>query len=202
MSAREPSASGDAQQQRWSLDAAGVLDAARQISSPNYDARPSGSRIELIVIHSISLPPGCFGGNAIAELFTNCLDPLADPYFESIAGLTVSSHFLIRRDGELVQFVPCQSRAWHAGESQWHGRKRCNDFSIGIELEGSDEVPFEEVQYRVLGQLVEVLREAYPITECVGHQDIALPRGRKTDPGPHFEWARLGPFGRSSSRAV
>ncbi len=202
MSTQKSSGVSDAQRQRWSLSTAGELDAARQIPSPNCDARPPGSRIELIVIHSISLPPGCFGGNAITELFTNCLDPSADPYFEGIAGLTVSSHFLIRRDGEVVQFVPCQSRAWHAGESQWHGRNRCNDFSIGIELEGSDDVPFEEAQYRVLGRLVEVLRDAYPITDCVGHHDIALPRGRKTDPGPHFEWARLGPLGRSSSRVV
>ncbi len=202
VSTQKSSAFGAAQRQRWSLTTDGVLDAARQISSPNCDARPPGSRIELIVIHSISLPPGCFGGDEITQLFTNCLDPSADPCFEAIADLTVSSHFLIRRDGELVQFVPCQSRAWHAGESQWHGRNRCNDFSIGIELEGSDDVPFEDVQYRVLGKLVEVLLDAYPITDCVGHQDIALPRGRKTDPGPHFEWARLGPVGRSSGRAV
>lgn len=199
VSTQKSSSVSDAQRQRWSLTSAGVVDAARQIPSPNCDARPPDSRIELIVIHSISLPPGCFGGDAITQLFTNCLDPSADPYFEGIAGLTVSSHFLIRRDGELVQFVPCQSRAWHAGESQWHGRNRCNDFSIGIELEGSDDVPFEEVQYRALERLVEALRNAYPITDCVGHQDIALPRGRKTDPGPHFEWARLGP---SSSRTV
>ncbi len=202
MSARRSSFSGQAQERRWSLDADGLLGAARQVPSPNCDARPPGSRIELIVIHSISLPPGCFGGDAIAQLFTNCLDPSADPYFQCIAGLTVSAHFLIRRDGELVQFVPCQSRAWHAGESQWRGRGRCNDFSVGIELEGSDDVPFEEVQYAVLGRLVAALRDAYPIAECVGHQDIALPRGRKTDPGPHFDWARLGPLGRQPSRTV
>jgi len=176
---------------QWELDAAGVLGAARQVPSPNCDARPEGSRIELIVIHSISLPPGCFGGNAIAELFTNCLNPEADPYFREIAALTVSAHFLIRRDGELVQFVPCEQRAWHAGASQWRGRERCNDFSIGIELEGSDDVAFEESQYHTLGKLVDVLRNAYPIAECVGHHDIAIPAGRKTDPGPHFEWARL-----------
>ena len=183
---------------QWQLNAAGVLGAACQVPSPNCDARPAGSRIELIVIHSISLPPGCFGGNAIAELFTNCLDPQADPYFREIAALTVSAHFLIRRDGELVQFVPCELRAWHAGASQWRGRQRCNDFSIGIELEGSDDVAFEEAQYLTLDKLVDALRNAYPITECVGHDDIAVPQGRKTDPGPHFDWARLEPSGRSA----
>ena len=176
----------------WIVDAAGVLPAARQIPSPNYDARPSGCDIELVVIHSISLPPGRFGGDAIEALFTNCLDPVADPYFEAIAGMQVSSHFLIRRDGELIQFVPCLQRAWHAGASQWRSRARCNDFSIGIELEGCDEVAFEDVQYRVLGQLMDVLRQAYPIVDCAGHCDIAVPLGRKTDPGPLFEWARIG----------
>ena len=193
---------GDAVRGRWEVDASGLLSAARQIPSPNCDARPSASRIELIVIHSISLPPGCFGGNAIAELFTNCLDPAADPYFREIATLTVSSHFLIRRDGELVQFVPCVRRAWHAGASQWRGRDRCNDFSIGIELEGSDDVPYEEAQYRTLSKLIKVLRDTYPIAECVGHHDIAVPPGRKTDPGPHFEWARLQPPGRSAGTEV
>jgi len=175
----------------WVVDAAGVLAAAQQIPSPNCDARPPGCSIELAVIHSISLPPGCFGGNAIADLFTNCLEPSAHPYFQEIAGLLVSSHFLIRRDGELLQFVPCCFRAWHAGASQWRGRERCNDFSVGIELEGSDDMPFEEQQYLVLERLLEALREAYPIADCVGHSDIALPQGRKTDPGPYFEWARL-----------
>ena len=184
----------------WVVDAAGVLPAAHQTPSPNCDARPPGSGIELVVVHSISLPPGRFGGNAIKDLFTNCLDPCADPYFEAIAGLQVSSHFLIRRDGELVQFVPCLQRAWHAGASQWRSRERCNDFSIGIELEGSDDKPFEDRQYRVLRQLIHSLREAYPITDWVGHCDIALPRGRKTDPGPHFEWARLGTPERTARR--
>jgi len=193
---------GDAGRVRWVINATGVLSAARQIPSPNCDARPAASQIELIVIHSISLPPGCFGGNAIAELFTNCLDPPADPYFGEVAALTVSSHFLIRRDGELVQFVPCELRAWHAGASQWRGRERCNDFSIGIELEGSDDVPFEEAQYRTLEKLISVLRDTYPIAECVGHQDIAVPPGRKTDPGPHFEWVRLAPSGRTAGREV
>jgi AmpD protein len=175
----------------WVVDAAGVLPAAHQVPSPNCDARPPACPIELVVIHSISLPPGCFGGSGINELFTNCLDPCADPYFQEISGLQVSAHFLIRRDGELIQYVPCLQRAWHAGASRWRSRERCNDFSIGIELEGSDEVPFEEQQYRVLGQLIHALCDAYPIADCVGHCEIALPLGRKTDPGPHFEWARL-----------
>ena len=147
-----------------------------------------------------SLPPGCYGGNAIVELFTNCLDASADPYFAAIAGLQVSSHFLIRRDGDLLQFVPCIARAWHAGASQWRGRERCNDFSIGIELEGSDDSPFEGTQYQVLDRLIAALGEAYPIADCVGHNDIAVPAGRKTDPGPHFDWARLATSRRYASR--
>ncbi len=177
--------------ERWEIGDAGLLNTARQIASPNCDARPLGCGIDLLVIHNISLPPGSFGGNAIAELFTNCLDPQAHPYFRDISDLCVSSHFLIRRDGELIQFVPCGHRAWHAGESQWRNRQRCNDFSIGVELEGTDEIPFEEAQYQVLARLVATLRAAYPITDCVGHCDIATPAGRKTDPGPHFDWAHL-----------
>jgi len=176
---------------RWTIDGAGILSSARQIASPNCDARPRECAIELLVIHNISLPPGSFGGNSIAELFTNCLDPQTHPYFREIADRRVSSHFLIRRDGELIQFVPCGSRAWHAGESQWGNRHRCNDFSIGVELEGADDLPFEEAQYLVLARLVATLRAAYPITDCVGHSDIASPRGRKTDPGPHFDWAHF-----------
>ena len=184
----------------WVVDAAGVLPAARQVPSPNCDARPSRCAIDLVVIHSISLPPGRFGGDAIEALFTNCLDRSADPYFDEIAGLRVSSHFLIRRDGELVQFVPCSERAWHAGVSSWHARERCNDFSIGIELEGSDDVPFEDSQYRVLERLISALKETYPIADCVGHCDIALPHGRKTDPGPKFEWSRLSAPSRNRHR--
>jgi AmpD protein len=175
----------------WLIDAAGFLGAARQIPSPNCDERPLGSRVELIVIHNISLPPGCFGGDAIEALFTNCLDPAADPFFPDVAPLRVSTHFLIRRTGELVQFVSCNRRAWHAGASRWCEREGCNDFSIGIELEGSDDIPFEDEQYSVLQKLVSILRGAYPIAALVGHSDIATPAGRKTDPGPHFEWARL-----------
>ena len=167
----------------------GILDSARQIASPNCDARPAGSAVELIVIHNISLPPGEFGGYGIVELFTNRLDPNAHPYYREIANHKVSSHFLIRRDGEVIQFVPCEKRAWHAGESSWRGRSRCNDFSLGIELEGSDDLSFEEVQYEKLAELVRALKTKYPIADIVGHSDIAP--GRKTDPGPHFDWIRL-----------
>lgn len=173
----------------WTLDSRGVLDGARQIPSPNFDERPAAAAVELLVIHNISLPPGQYGGPGIVDLFTNRLDPQAHPYFRSIAGLRVSSHFLVRRDGELIQFVPCTMRAWHAGQSQWHGRSRCNDFSIGVELEGADDQPFEDVQYDVLAELARLLRQRYPIRDCLGHSDIAP--GRKTDPGPHFDWARF-----------
>jgi AmpD protein len=145
--------------------------------------------IELLVVHAISLPPGEFGGPGIATLFTNRLDPSAHPYYASVADLKVSAHFLIRRDGETIQFVPCAKRAWHAGASNWCGRSRCNDFSIGIELEGCDEVPFEAAQYDALAALARALRGRYPIADIVGHSDIAP--GRKSDPGPHFDWARF-----------
>lgn len=173
----------------WRLDPRGVLEGAHQIPSPNFDERPAGAAVELLVIHNISLPPGQYGGPGIVDLFTNRLDPQAHPYFREIAGLRVSSHFLIRRDGELIQFVPCTMRAWHAGQSQWCGRNRCNDFSIGIELEGADELPFEDVQYVVAADLARLLWQNYPIRDCVGHSDISP--GRKTDPGPHFDWARF-----------
>ncbi len=170
------------------MDESGWIAGIRQLPSPNCDARPQGSAIELLVIHNISLPPGEFGGPGIVELFTNRLDPGAHPYYREIAGRRVSAHFLIRRDGELLQFVPCGLRAWHAGESNWRGRSRCNDFSIGIELEGTDEVPFEDAQYQRLAGLVRALATAYPGIPSVGHSDIAP--GRKTDPGPCFDWAR------------
>jgi AmpD protein len=170
----------------------GRLDGVYQIVSENCDARPAGAVVELIVIHNISLPPGEFGGPGIIELFTNRLDPKAHPYYRKIAKRRVSSHFLIRRDGEVNQFVPCGLRAWHAGESSWRGRNRCNDFSVGIELEGSDNLPFEEIQYEKLAELVRVLKEKYPIADIVGHSDIAP--GRKTDPGLHFDWMRLQVF--------
>ncbi len=167
----------------------GKLDGARQIASENCDARPEGTAVELIVIHNISLPPGEFGGQGIIELFTNRLDPDAHPFYREIAKCKVSSHFLIQRDGAIIQFVPCGQRAWHAGESSWRGRSRCNDFSIGIELEGSDVLPFEDIQYEKLAGLVRALKGKYPIADIVGHSDIAP--GRKTDPGPHFDWMRL-----------
>jgi AmpD protein len=157
--------------------------------SPNCDERPANSPIELLVIHAISLPPGEFGGTAIEELFLNKLDLSAHSYYKGIAGLRVSAHFLVRRDGSLVQFVPCGLRAWHAGTSTWRGRSRCNDFSIGIELEGSDDTAFENPQYDALANLARSLTAAYPIIDVVGHSDIAP--GRKTDPGPHFDWRRF-----------
>lgn len=174
---------------RLAIDAAGFATTARQIRSPNRDARPTGVAIDLIVVHGISLPPGKFGGEAIAQLFTNRLDPRAHPSFVPIADLRVSAHFLIRRDGELVQFVGCNDRAWHAGASLWKGRARCNDFSIGIELEGTDDLPYAAAQYTTLARLVRALRRAYPIADVAGHCDIAP--GRKSDPGPAFDWGRL-----------
>ena len=170
------------------IDADGLLPSARYMPSPNRDERPAGAAVELLVIHNISLPPGQFGGPGVIELFTNQLDPGAHPYYREIAGLNVSSHFLIRRDGELIQFVPCGERAWHAGESNWRGRSRCNDFSLGIELEGADDVPFEDGQYARLAELTRLLKAKYAIADIVGHADIAP--GRKTDPGPSFDWAR------------
>ena len=166
----------------------GLVEGACFIASPNCDERPAGTPIDLLVIHSISLPPGEFGGPGIVELFINRLDPAAHPYYAGIAGLKVSAHFLIRRNGALIQFVPCRMRAWHAGASCWRGRERCNDFSVGIELEGSEATPFEDAQYRQLAALTRALGAAYPVREIVGHDDIA--RGRKSDPGPHFDWQR------------
>ena len=165
-----------------------MIDGARYIPSPNCDDRPPGAAIELLVIHAISLPPGKFGGPGIEALFTNRLDPQAHPYYASVADLRVSAHVVIRRDGELLQFVPCARRAWHAGVSNWCGRARCNDFSIGIELEGADDVPFEAAQYDALAALTRALQGRYPIAGIVGHSDIAP--GRKTDPGPQFDWPR------------
>jgi N-acetyl-anhydromuramoyl-L-alanine amidase len=167
---------------------AGLIKEARLIASPNWDDRPPGCAVDLLVIHHISLPPGEFGGAGIVQLFTNAIDPAAHPYFETLAGTRVSAHFLIRRDGQLLQFVSCAKRAWHAGESSWKGRSRCNDFSIGIELEGTGDAPFTPPQYRRLAALTRALQVRYPIRDIVGHSDIAP--GRKTDPGPHFDWAR------------
>ena len=161
----------------------------RVVDSPNQDERPPGTAITLAVIHSISLPPGEFGGDAIERLFTNRLAAAAHPYFAEIAHLRVSSHFLIRRDGERVQFVPVGRRAWHAGASSWRGRARCNDFSIGIELEGTDEGPFTDAQYTRLAALLDALRAELPLTGIAAHSDIAP--GRKSDPGAGFDWPRL-----------
>ena len=165
---------------------------AKRCISPNQDTRPDQATVDLLVIHNISLPPGNFGGPWIQDLFLNDLDTAVHPYFASIAGLCVSSHFLIRRDGELLQFVPMSNRAWHAGTSCFDGREACNDFSIGIELEGSDDTPFTHAQYLQLAKLAKQIMLTYPaITSerIVGHSDIAP--GRKTDPGPFFDWQRL-----------
>lgn len=168
---------------------AGWLPGVRRILSPNRDERPADEVVRLVVIHAISLPPGEFGGPGIIDLFTNRLDPGAHTYFREIQGLRVSSHFLVRRGGALIQFVPCTQRAWHAGVSNWMGRANCNDFSIGIELEGCDQLAFEDAQYLTLNRLLAQLRRRYPIEALAGHSDIAL--GRKTDPGPYFDWHRV-----------
>lgn len=174
----------------WRVDAAGWLAGARHIASPNCDARPAGEAPTLLVVHNISLPPGEFGGPGVIELFENRLDPAAHPYYATIQGLEVSAHFFIRRDGELIQFVSCDERAWHAGASSWRGRERCNDFSIGVELEGTDALPFTDAQYAALAELARALRMTYPgLVDAAGHSDIAP--GRKTDPGPHFDWDRF-----------
>jgi AmpD protein len=170
------------------IDNNGWLSGVRRIASANYDQRPPGTKIDLLVIHNISLPPEQFGGPGIAHFFTNRLDADAHPYYEQLKGVKVSSHFLIRRNGEIVQLVPGQQRAWHAGVSSWLGRSRCNDFSIGIELEGSDSVPFTERQYAALARLTRRLQRSYPIRSIAGHSDIAPVR--KTDPGPYFDWPR------------
>ena len=166
----------------------GIVQNARQVSSSNCDERPLvAGNISLLVIHSISLPPGHYGGNEVEQLFTNTLDCSRHPYFSRLAGLRVSAHFFIRRDGSLVQFVPTHLRAWHAGESAWKGRTKCNDFSLGVELEGTEDQEFAAVQYPVLADLTAILRLRYPIEDIVGHADIAP--GRKTDPGSSFDWA-------------
>ena len=157
--------------------------------SPNSDSRPEGAAVSLMVLHSISLPRGKYGGDAIERLFTNRLDPVAHASFADLAGLRVSSHFLVRRDGALIQFVPLQRRAWHAGVSNWRGRERCNDYSVGIELEGTDDSAFADAQYARLGQLTRTLQKLLPIRDIAGHSDIAP--GRKTDPGTRFDWPRF-----------
>jgi AmpD protein len=170
----------------------GLLIGVKQVLSPFYDARPSGLVPDLIVLHGISLPPGDFGGPWVARLFTGNLPADAHESFRERAGLRVSAHVLIRRDGEPVQFVPFRDRAWHAGKSAWQGRDACNDYSIGIELEGTDDVPYEDAQYAALKKLLPVLMAAYPAISpdrIVGHSNVAP--GRKSDPGPSFDWSRV-----------
>lgn len=173
----------------FTIDAEGWVEGVARRPSPNFDARPEGTPVSLLVIHNISLPPGEFGGPYIEELFTNQLDCDAHPYFDRLRELRVSAHFLVRRDGGVLQFVPAGQRAWHAGASEFAGRTRCNDFSIGIELEGSDDQPFADAQYLSLAALTRALAARYPLAAVTGHEHIAP--GRKTDPGPFFDWQRF-----------
>ena len=168
------------------------LENVRVVESPNYEDRPGNAEVDLLVIHNISLPPGKYGGDFVEQLFLNCLNPEAHPYFAEIADVRVSSHLYIKRSGEVIQFVPLAKRAWHAGTSNWCGRENCNDFSIGIELEGCDEQPFTDAQYDALIAMTGHIQAIYPaITKdrIVGHSDIAP--DRKTDPGPCFDWQRF-----------
>jgi AmpD protein len=174
----------------WIIDDGGRLALARQVDSPNRDARPPGVEPDMVVIHAIALPPGQFDGDGVERLFTNRCDPAVHPCFAELKDVRVSAHFFIRRDGGVMQFVACGERASHAGTSHWQGRERCNDFSIGIELEGGDHWPFEAAQYKALDRLLAALRARYPIRHLVGHMHIAPER--KTDPGPYFDWARYG----------
>lgn len=162
---------------------------ANKLASPNFGPRPHSAAIDLVVLHSISLPPGVYGGNAVQALFTNQLDWSADPYFHQIEGMEVSAHFFIRRTGEIWQFVSCDERAWHAGTSNYRGRDNCNNDSIGIELEGSEGEPFEPAQYEAMASLFPPLLQRYPIQHIAGHEHVAP--GRKTDPGSGLDWARL-----------
>jgi len=181
-----------ASESAWKLGADGWMAGVVRRDSPNHDARPPGTPIRLTILHAISLPPGEFGGQAVDALFLNRLDPAAHPYFATIAARRVSAHFFIRRDGSVTQYVSCLRRAWHAGASCWHGRERCNDFSIGIEMEGDDRVDFDARQYDALHRLLALLAQAFPIEEVVGHADVAA--GRKTDPGPRFDWSHARGF--------
>jgi AmpD protein len=171
------------------VDAEGWLPSVRQVRSPHVDARPVGTMIDLVVIHHISLPPGEFGGDSVERLFMGTLDVTAHPAFEPLAGVRVSAHFLIRRDGSITQFAACDARAWHAGESRFLDRERCNDFSIGIELEGTGDIPYDADQYHALVRLIHCLQSVYPLVWIAGHSDISP--GRKTDPGASFDWNRL-----------
>jgi AmpD protein len=167
----------------------GLLRGARYIASPNCDARPRDAAVSLLVLHSISLPPGQYGGDAVPRLFTNRLDARAHPYFRDIVHMRVSAHFFVRRDGALQQFVPVHRRAWHAGASRWRALARCNDFSVGVELEGAEDRAFAEAQYRSLARLTRVLAARLPLRACAAHSDIAP--GRKRDPGARFDWMRF-----------
>jgi N-acetyl-anhydromuramoyl-L-alanine amidase len=171
------------------LGPGGRMRGARYSPSPNCDARPRGSRVTLLLVHSISLPPGKYGGDAVERLFTNRLDPRAHPYFRDISHLRVSAHFFVRRNGALQQFVPVQRRAWHAGASRWRGRERCNDCSVGVELEGLEGSAFTDAQYKCLARLARALAAALPLRACAAHSDVAP--GRKRDPGARFRWDRL-----------
>ena len=175
-----------AHQPRWQD---GWWQPARRCPSPHFGPRPAGLAVSLVVVHSISLPPGEYGGDDVERLFTNRLDPDAHPYYAGLRGLRVSTHFFVRRDGRTLQFVSCDERAWHAGVSAWRGRENCNDWSIGIELEGLEGGDFEPAQYRQLAVLLRALAGRYPIAEAVGHEHVAP--GRKADPGPGFDWAGL-----------
>jgi AmpD protein len=181
--APEPATAGDA------LWAGGWYRFARRLDSPNFGPRPAGAQVDLVVVHSISLPPGVYGGDEVQRLFTNTLDWNAHPYFKTIEGMQVSAHFYLRRDGALWQFVSCDDRAWHAGPSQWRGRADCNDDSIGIELEGLEGESFEAAQYEALSAVCAAIGQHYPIAHVAGHEHIAP--GRKGDPGARFEWARV-----------
>ncbi len=180
-------------QTRFNVDlASGRIHPAAWCPSPNHDARPQDAELSMVVLHGISLPPGQFGGTEIEAFFLNALDHDAHPYFDEIRGMQVSAHLLIRRDGSLTQFVPFTARAWHAGESCFRGRHRCNDYSIGIELEGEDETAYDDRQYETLRQVLDAIFEAYPgisARTVAGHCDVAP--GRKSDPGPAFDWLRL-----------
>jgi N-acetyl-anhydromuramoyl-L-alanine amidase len=171
------------------VGADGWVDGVDHVRSPNFDERPAGSAIDLLVIHNISLPPGQFGGGHVQQLFTNALPSAAHPFFRQLGALRVSAHFLVERDGRITQFVGCGERAWHAGASSFRGRPRCNDFSLGIELEGTDFTPFADAQYAALARLVPALAAACPLAHACGHSEIAC--DRKTDPGPFFDWTRV-----------
>jgi N-acetyl-anhydromuramoyl-L-alanine amidase len=170
----------------------GWLNNATRIESPNFDARPGGNAVELVVLHHISLPPDEFVGDTVIDFFLNRLDDSLDPRLQSLSGMRVSAHFFIRRDGQVIQLVSADHRAWHAGQSVWRGRSGCNDFSIGIEIEGSSDVPFEAAQYAAIDGVIDALRAHYPIAAVTSHSEIAP--GRKVDPGPRFDWSRIAAY--------